>query len=113
MEKLIENGFTIVVLLLQCGFLELGYRLHKDFKKDKNNRDNKEKAKDVAIRSLLRKEIISLCYKAEAQGFMALYNLENLTDMYEAYHELGGNGSISEIYQKAMKLPNIQLSKEE
>ena len=112
MEFLIKNGVTLAVLLLQCGFLEFGYRLYKDFKKHRSERDAKNKAVDVAIRSLLRMEIIGLCYKAETQGYIALYNLENLTDMYQAYHDLGGNGSISEIYQKVMKLPNAPIYRE-
>ena len=99
MEVITKNWVNLAVLLLQCGFLEF-------------ERESKNKAIDVAIRSLLRTEIISLCYKAETQGYIALYNLESLTDMYQAYHELGGNGSISEIYQKAMKLPNMSVHRE-
>ena len=111
-EVLTNNWVNLAVLLLQCVFLEFGYRLYKDYKKHHNERESKNKAVDVAIRSLLRTEIISLCYKAETQGYIALYNLENLTDMYQAYHELGGNGSISEVYQKAMKLPNMPIHRE-
>ena len=68
MEVITKNWVNLAVLLLQCGFLEFGYRLYKDYKKHQSERESKNKAIDVAIRSLLRTEIISLCYKAEPKA---------------------------------------------
>ena len=64
-----------------------------------------EVARDDAIRSLLRTEIISINHKSEEKGFIPIYNLENITDMYRSYKALGGNGAITEIYNKVLQLP--------
>ena len=34
-----------------------------------------------------------------------MYNLENLNDMYKAYHVLGGNGAIKVMYEQAQQHP--------
>ena len=37
-EVLTNNWVNLAVLLLQCGFLEFGYRLYKDYKKHHNEK---------------------------------------------------------------------------
>lgn len=33
--------------------------------------------------------------------------MESLTDIYEAYHALGGNGVVTEIYERCLDLPMV------
>jgi len=40
------------------------------------------------------------------QGFIAIYNLENVNDMHKSYKALGGNGAIDLIYHQAIQLPH-------
>ncbi len=62
-------------------------------------RAKKAKDEDTAIKAglvaLLRTHIIQECDKCTDRGYVHLYNLENVNDMYEVYHSLGGNGTIT------------------
>lgn len=107
MDFITNNWASIILVLLQCGLLQFAYSLYKEYEKKEEEKKAKRIASDIAIRSLLRTEIIGLCHKAEKEGFIAVYNMENLAEMYNAYHELGGNGSISELYNMTMCLPHV------
>ena len=106
MNYLLENWMPFLTMLVQGGLLKYAYKIYKDIMNHAEEQKEKDQAMKTAIRSLLRAEIISLCHKSQLTGYIALYNLENLNDMYNAYHLLGGNGSISKIYSKAIQLPN-------
>lgn len=96
---------TIVGLLLQSGLLGILWKMYGKYRADIEERNKKEVARDDAIRSLLRTEIISINYKSEEKGFIPIYSLENIMDMYRSYKALGGNGAITEIYNKVLQLP--------
>lgn len=89
---------TIITLAVQAGILKFAYRLYKNFIVKENNRDS-------AIRGLLRVEIINICHNAEKEGVLPIWALENLTDMYNTYKALGGNGAITGLYNKTIQLP--------
>ena len=103
------HGLTILNLLIQCGLIKFAVGMYRNYKVQVVERETKAEALHEGMRSVLRAEIISMYYKSEAQGYIAIYNLENLTDMYSAYKTLGGNGAITEIYHKALALPHQPL----
>ena len=79
MDDFISNEWlTIITLAVQAGILKFAYRLYKNFISKENNRDS-------AIRGLLRVEIINICHRAEKDGVLPIWALENLTDMYNTY----------------------------
>ncbi len=98
-ELLQAHWFEIIIVCIQCGALKLAYEILKTYRK-------KTEARDDAIRSLLRTEIIGICHKSMEQGFIAIYNLENVNDMHKSYKALGGNGAIDLIYHQAIQLPH-------
>lgn len=99
MENFISNDWlTIATLAIQAGILKFVYNLYKNFIQKEANRD-------CAIRGLLRVEIINICHNAEKEGFLPIWALENLTDMYNTYKALGGNGAITGLYNKTIQLP--------
>lgn len=102
MESMEFNLVAIISLVVQSGFLTVAYRLYTKYQKQMEERNKQTAARDEAIRSLLRTEIISIYHKAEEKGYMPIYNLENITDMYQSYKALGGNGAITEIYHKSL-----------
>lgn len=59
--------------------------------------------------SILRYRIRRECQKALFQNYITIEVLEDLTKMYKAYKDLGGNGSIERMYKTAIKL---QIRKE-
>ena len=105
MEAMEFNLVAIISLVIQSGFLTVAYRLYTKYQKQVEERGKKTEALHNATRSLLRTEIIGIYHKSEEDGFIPLYNLENITDMYICYKALGGNGAITELYHKALQLP--------
>lgn len=105
------HGLTVINLLIQCGMVKFIASIYQAYKKQVVEKEQKTEALQEGMRSVLRAEIISMYYKSEAQGFIAIYNLENMNDMYKAYKTLGGNGAITEIYHKAMALPHQPLER--
>lgn len=100
MEQFIAQHWAeIIIIAAQCGILKIGYTVLQKYLQ-------RTEARDDAIRSLLRTEIIHICYKAQEQGYIEIYNLENLVDMYKSYKALGGNGAITEIYEHTTNLPH-------
>lgn len=57
------------------------------------------------LQSLLRAEIIRSHEKYMDRGFCPVYAREALTRIYESYHALGGNGTMTELYKQVMALP--------
>lgn len=99
MELLENHWLDIAVILIQCGALKIAYDYVKKFVK-------KQDARDDAVRSLLRTEIINICHKSMERGYIAIYNLENVIDMYKSYKALDGNGAIDTIYEQTIVLPH-------
>lgn len=65
----------------------------------------KRKALEAGVRAMLRNDIIKLADKYLDAGEVPVYGLENLNGMYEAYHGLGGNGTITKLVEDVRHLP--------
>lgn len=63
------------------------------------------------MRAMLRDRIIQLYEECKDSGDTPFYAIQNVTNMYQAYHDLGGNGAITEIYNKFVHLPQKQKEK--
>ena len=59
---------------------------------------------------LMRKELIHECEKYKQRGKITVYGKDNIRKMYLIYHQLGGNGTVTDIYNEAM---NLQLIEED
>ena len=62
--------------------------------------------------SLLRNEIVRIYEKYTKLGYCPSYMKENINEMYDSYHKLGGNGMVTVMVEEIYKLPN-ELKKEE
>lgn len=111
LDFITSHGLTVINLLIQCGLIKFVADMYKNYKAQVAEREQKNAALLEGMRSVLRSEIISMYYKSETQGYITIYNLENITDMYHAYTALGGNGAITEIYHKALALPHQALER--
>ncbi len=68
---------------------------------------NQKKDRDANSRGtmlLLRVQLIEYHDKYMKQGDIPSYAYENFTEMYGAYHELGGNGMITKMYEEIREL---------
>lgn len=90
----------IINISVQLGILKFVLGLYQKY-------NIRAEARDDAIRSLLRSEIIHICHRAEEKQYLEVYNLENLNDMFKSYQSLGGNGAIKAMYQQALQHPIV------
>ena len=56
--------------------------------------------------ALLRNEIVRIYEKYTKLGYCPSYMKENIKEMYDNYHRLGGNGMVSTMVDKLYQLPN-------
>lgn len=93
MEEILIKILDIVLTAL------MGYVVYL-LKKQKKDRDANSKGTML----LLRVQLIEYHDKYMAQGDIPSYAYENFVEMYESYHELGGNGMITKMYQEIQEL---------
>ncbi|WP_024831589.1 hypothetical protein [Ruminiclostridium josui] len=64
-----------------------------------------QKALKEGTQSLLRSEIIR-CYDMYIdRGHISIHGLESVLAMYDAYHKLGGNGTVTKLVDELKELP--------
>lgn len=98
MEAFIAKHLFELLMTAAVALLGTGYRLAlKEIGKQRVERD--------AIKSLLRSEIITMHGRYVDKGEIPIYAQENVQAMYEAYHELGGNGTVTKLVKEIMELP--------
>lgn len=73
----------------------------------------REKALQDGMQSLLRDKLIEFHDKYTERGYCPIYVKESARRSYEAYHELGGNGVITKLFNDIMSLPEEQPNKAE
>lgn len=69
-------------------------------KSQKRDRDANSKGTML----LLRVQLIEYHDRYVALGHIPSYALENFIEMYNAYHDLGGNGMVTEMYKEVLEL---------
>ena len=92
-KEILIQTYTIVLPVL------LGYIvwLLKNQKKDRD-------ANSKGTMLLLRVQLIEYHAKYTALGTIPSYAYQNYCEMYEAYHELGGNGMVTKMKQEIEEL---------
>lgn len=93
MKEFLLQTYTIVLPIM------LGYIvwLLKQQKKDKD-----ENSKGTML--LLRVQLIEYHDKYVALGEIPSYAYQNFSEMYDAYHALGGNGMITKMYEEIKQI---------
>lgn len=71
------------------------------------NERKRHRTDDVekGLQCLLRAEIIRSHEKYIDRGKCPLYAKESLTQVYDSYHALGGNGTVTRLYNSCLDLP--------
>ena len=100
-ENFIELGFSIA---LAISTLLIGFLVGKIRNQAKCNAE-KDKAVEEGILSLLRAHIMEIYDKSMERGYVHIHTLENVLGMYERYHTLGGNATITKMVEDLKKLP--------
>lgn len=104
LPALISGAFAVAVSLIEA-------RAHKDRQEEKRAREaaakerEHSKAVDDGVQALLRDRIIERYNHYMDQKHIPIYGMENVLDMYVAYHKLGGNGTITKLVETLRELP--------
>ena len=67
-------------------------------------RKKNEDANSKGTMLLLRVQLIEYHDRYMALGHIPSYAYENFVEMYDAYHDLGGNGMVTHMYEEVKKL---------
>lgn len=65
----------------------------------------REQATNEALRALCRDRILQGYRYYRQHNGISTADLESMTKLYDAYHKLGGNGTIDAVYSKICALP--------
>ncbi|BAK99051.1 hypothetical protein OBV_18530 [Oscillibacter valericigenes Sjm18-20] len=57
----------------------------------------KQCATELGIQALLRDRILRAYYHYQERGTITLHGLDNVNKLYEQYHNLGGNGTVTKL----------------
>lgn len=93
MKEILLESYTIILPIL------MGYVVWL-LKSQKRTRDANSKGTML----LLRVQLIEYHNKYMEAGHIPSYAYENFCEMYEAYHDLGGNGMVTHMYDDIKKL---------
>lgn len=92
------------------GFLAYGYRsLTKQLKDERS----KNTAIANGVQALLRESIVNAYNKWSDRGYCPIYAKESLKFVYKSYHDLGGNDVATELYNKALRMPEEKPKNDE
>ena len=65
-----------------------------------------DEAQRAGLQALLRDSVITRYDKYVQRGYILVRELENVQSMYNAYHALGGNGTITSLIEQLQALPH-------
>lgn len=97
MEKILMETYSIALPIVLTALM--GYIVWL-LKKQKKDRDANSKGTML----LLRVQLIEYHDKYTILGSIPSYAYENFCEMYEAYHELGGDGMITKMKEEIDEL---------
>lgn len=68
----------------------------------------REESINEALRALCNDRILQGYRYYKKNGGVSIQDLETMSKLYNAYHNLGGNGTITAVYEKISQLPIIE-----
>lgn len=95
LEWIVKYWLEVLFGLIVAGLGWTIKSLHKKLKEEKQLREDENKALKDGMKSLLRRQILIDCEKAQAAGWCDSTTKGTISSMYEAYHALGGNDVVT------------------
>ena len=92
----VEWACGLVATALLYGFRQLHKRQTKA--------DERQRAVEKGVQALLRDRILQAYYHYSEHGWITLHGLENVESMYQEYHNLGGNGTVTKLLHDLREL---------
>lgn len=108
-EHLLEMLLSFISAGVIAGFKVMAGKLKKlkaDADKQREETERENQATKEGLQALLRDGVITRYDKYMARGYILVRELENVESMYNAYHVLGGNGTITQLMKELRELPH-------
>ncbi len=105
MEPYIQLGLMAANAILTLVVTWAGWKLNS-CRKIEERREKRENARNKLQIEVARLTLIRECNHYINKGYAPLYALDSISEMYQAYHELGGNGAVTGIYNEFLNLPH-------
>lgn len=93
-----------ILLAVVSFFLGRANKLLDKKDKQKEDAENTVDAMKDGICALLRVQLIEYHDKYMAEGKIPHYAMDNYSSMYDAYHTLGGNGTVTAMFERLKRL---------
>lgn len=97
MNDILFQTYMIALPIILTSALGYVVWLLKEQKRDRN-------ANSKGTMLLLRVQLIEYHQEWAKRGYITKHGLENFIEMYEAYHELGGNGMVTHLKEEIEKM---------
>lgn len=97
MKEILMQTYTIALPIILTALMGYIVWLLKNQKKDRD-------ANSKGTMLLLRVQLIEYHDRYMALGHIPSYAYENFVEMYEAYHQLGGNGMVTKMNEEIHEL---------
>ena len=99
METIIPSIITGVVAIVVC-LLNNHYARKKDRTEMRKKQDEVIEAYTSGLRALLKSALCSMYKEEKEKRYITIDELGIFNDMYDQYHKLGGNGTITALKEK-------------
>lgn len=96
---------------LFSGILLYEWKQQRTQSKEEASQEQKHEALVKGVEALLRDRLIFGMDDCIAKGCAPISTVEIMGSMYMAYHNLGGNGLVTELYKKFVALPHVQAKR--
>ena len=93
----LETCFTII-----CGVFSF---LLKKLATRQRDIKERQRAVENGVQALLRNELIRRYREYEIKGEITIIDKENIEHLFNEYKNLGGNGTIKQMYDELLELP--------
>lgn len=105
------RAILVPILMLVIGWLGAKY---KDHQSDVKRLEDKQDANNQATCCLVRKTIIDMYdLFVRHSAPMTVERRHEITDLYNAYKRLGGNGVVDHLYEELASQPTVVVNRHE
>lgn len=99
---------SIIVAIFGGGVFSIIYSSTKAILNKSRDTDDRLKSHDAALIAILHDKLYTKCNEYITRGYATVDEINNLRYLYDSYHDLGGNGTGTKLYERVLNLPTKQ-----
>lgn len=107
LDKFLEIN-SIIVAISGGGVFSIILGSMKVVMKKSRDTDDRLKTHDAALIAILHDKLYTKCNEYITRGYATVDEINNLRYLYDSYHDLGGNGTGTKLYERVINLPTKQ-----